>query len=118
MERTSKHHLYCSEIPCAVKFTPGGGRITLAVTEQQGEIEISVRDTGQGMTPEEVARALQLQEGGSGGSTGLGLSIARAIVEEHGGRMGIESSPGQGSVVWLTLPCNSCSSFDNPGDTS
>ena len=102
----------------AVKFTPGGGRITLAVTEQQGEIEISVRDTGQGMTPEEVARALQLQEGGSGGSTGLGLSIARAIVEEHGGRMGIESSPGQGSVVWLTLPCNSCSSFDNPGDTS
>jgi signal transduction histidine kinase len=97
----------------AIKFTPSGGRITLAVHQKTGEVEISVRDTGRGMTPQEVAGALESDRGSPAGGGGLGLTIARAIVEAHGGRMGIESSPGQGSLVWLTLPCNNCSTSSN-----
>jgi signal transduction histidine kinase len=102
----------------AIKFTPGGGRVTLAVTEEEGEVQISVRDTGRGMTADEVATALEPAHGGSGGGVGLGLVISRAIVEEHGGRMGIESSPGQGTLVLLALPVNSCSSLANTRVTS
>jgi signal transduction histidine kinase len=97
----------------AIKFTPSGGRITLAATQEPGEVRISVRDTGRGMTPEQVAEALDSDDGGAGGGTGLGLIISRAIVEAHGGRMGIESNPGRGCLVWLTLRCNNRSSSAN-----
>jgi signal transduction histidine kinase len=89
----------------AIKFTPGGGRVALAVTQRDGEIEVSVRDTGRGMGEEEQERAFELYYRGEGGGAGLGLTIARAVVEAHGGRIGIESKPGQGSRVWFTLPC-------------
>jgi signal transduction histidine kinase len=88
----------------AIKFTPGGGQVTLAVTQQEGDIEISVQDTGRGMSDEEHERAFEAYYRGEGGGAGLGLTIARAIVEAHGGRMGIESSLGQGTRVWFTLP--------------
>jgi signal transduction histidine kinase len=88
----------------AIKFTPGGGQVTLAVTQQEGDTEISVQDTGRGMSDEERGRAFEAYYRGEGGGAGLGLTIARAIVEAHGGRMGIESSLGQGSRVWFTLP--------------
>ena len=104
----------------AIKFTPSGGQVTLAVTQREGgalspvlsaveglskgEIEVSVRDTGRGMSDEERERVFESYYRGEGGGAGLGLTIARAIVEAHGGLMGIESSVGQGSRVWFTLP--------------
>jgi signal transduction histidine kinase len=56
------------------------------------------------MSEEERGRAFEPYYRGAGGGAGLGLTIARAIVEAHGGQMGIESSPGRGSRVWFTLP--------------
>jgi len=97
----------------AIKFTPRGGRITLAVTQRQEAVEISVLDTGRGMTDEELEQAFQPDYRGSGGGTGLGLGIARAIVEAHGGSIAIESSSGQGTRVWFALPCNNRSTSDN-----
>jgi len=88
----------------AIRFTPGGGQVTLAVKQGGAGIEISVQDTGRGMSEEEQARAFEPYYRGEGGGAGLGLAIARAIVEAHGGRMGIESTPGQGSRVWFILP--------------
>jgi len=88
----------------AIRFTPGGGQVTLAVKQDGAGIEISVQDTGRGMSEEEQARAFEPYYRGEGGGAGLGLAIARAIVEAHGGRMGIESTPGQGSRVWFILP--------------
>jgi signal transduction histidine kinase len=101
----------------AIKFTPSGGRITLAAHEQAGKVRISVRDTGRGMNPEQVAGALESEHRTAGGNAGLGLIIARAIVEAHGGSMGIESSAGGGTLVWLTVPCNNRSSCANAGVT-
>jgi two-component system OmpR family sensor kinase len=88
----------------AIKFTPAGGRVTLTVTQREGEIKLAVQDTGRGMSQEERERAFEPYYHGQEGGAGLGLAIARAIIEAHGGRMGIESSPGQGSRVWFTLP--------------
>lgn len=88
----------------AIKFTPGGGQVTLAVSQGEGEIGVSVQDTGRGMSDEEQERAFEAYYRGEGGGAGLGLTIARAIVEAHGGRMGIESSLGQGTRVWFALP--------------
>jgi signal transduction histidine kinase len=88
----------------AIKFTPGGGRVTLTVARRGDEIELGVQDTGRGMSDEERERAFESYYRGAGGGAGLGLTIAQAIVEAHGGRMGIESNSGQGSRVWFTLP--------------
>ncbi len=91
-----------------IKFTPGGGQVTVAVTHQGEEIEISVQDTGPGMSDEELEQVFEPYHRGQGGGAGLGLTIARAIVEAHGGQMGIESTKGQGSRVYFGLPCNNC----------
>ena len=88
----------------AIKFTPGGGRVALAVTRRAGEVQVSVQDTGRGMSHEEQERAFEPYYRGEGGGSGLGLTISRAIVEAHGGQMGIESNLGQGTRVWFTLP--------------
>jgi signal transduction histidine kinase len=88
----------------AIKFTPGGGRVTLGLTRRGREIEVGVRDTGRGMSEEEQERAFEPYYRGQGGGAGLGLAIARAVVEAHGGRMGIDGSRGEGCRVWFTLP--------------
>lgn len=91
-----------------IKFTPSGGQVMLTVRQRADEIEISVQDTGRGLTDEEQERAFEPYYRGQGGGAGLGLTIARAIVEAHGGQMGIENSQGQGCLAWFTLPCNNC----------
>jgi PAS domain S-box-containing protein len=95
----------------AVKYTPEGGRVTIGVSAQQnGEILFDVVDTGIGMTAHEVEIALQPfgqvenamtrhQQG-----TGLGLPLAKGLVELHGGRLTIESTPKLGTRVAVTLP--------------
>jgi signal transduction histidine kinase len=88
----------------AIRFTPGGGQVTLAVRQDSAEIEVSVQDTGRGMSAEEQAQAFEPYYRGEGGGAGLGLAIAWAIVEAHGGQMGVESDPGRGSRVWFILP--------------
>jgi two-component system, cell cycle sensor histidine kinase PleC len=95
----------------AIKFTPNGGRVTLlAEPHQKRFVRISVRDTGIGMSEAEMAIALlpfgqvdggrsRMREG-----TGLGLPIAKALVEKHGGLMDIRSVKGQGTEVSVLLP--------------
>ncbi|MBK9258456.1 MAG: GAF domain-containing protein [Polyangiaceae bacterium] len=91
----------------AVKFTPPGGRIRVRAERRDSEILFWVADTGQGMTPEHLARIFdcfwQARPTGRRGA-GLGLSIAKGIVEAHGGRIWAESTPGQGSIFYFTVP--------------
>lgn len=94
----------------ALKFTPSGGRITVTLEVTPQDARIAVTDTGIGIAPEHHPRLFQkfYQVDSSTtreqGGTGLGLPIAQSIVEAHGGRIGIESTPGQGSTFWFTLP--------------
>jgi two-component system, LuxR family, sensor kinase FixL len=91
----------------AVKFTPAGGRVLLRVQAAPDEVRFAVRDTGPGIAPENQAhvwdRFWKSRTANRHGA-GLGLAISRGIVEAHGGRIWLESAPGEGSTFTFTLP--------------
>jgi signal transduction histidine kinase len=90
----------------AVKFTPAGGTITIRAEDAPGGVRFSVSDTGVGMTPEQLSKLFgqfwQANPADRRG-IGLGLSIAKGIVEAHGGRIWVESQPGVGTTFHFTL---------------
>ncbi|HEX6979179.1 MAG TPA: ATP-binding protein [Alphaproteobacteria bacterium] len=95
----------------AVKFTPAGGRVTISARlVPTGDIEIRVEDTGIGMSPEDIPIALEPFRQIDGRlnrryeGTGLGLPLAKALVELHGGQLVVESEPGRGTTVSFRLP--------------
>jgi GAF domain-containing protein/anti-sigma regulatory factor (Ser/Thr protein kinase) len=94
----------------AVKFTPEGGRIGIHARQTDGSVEISVSDTGIGISPEDQARVFEefRQVGGDYAhkteGTGLGLTLAKKFVELHGGKIWVESEVGKGSTFTFTLP--------------
>jgi PAS domain S-box-containing protein len=99
----------------AVKFTPPGGRVAVAARLLgDGGVVLSVMDTGIGMAPETIAAAMEpfRQLDGSLArkfeGAGLGLSIARALTELHGGTLAIESEVGSGTKVSISLPASRC----------
>lgn len=94
----------------AIKYTGGGGRVTVGLRRAEGGVAIEVRDTGIGITPEELPRVFERFFRGdearsrNAGGTGLGLSIARLIAEEHGGTIEVANALGKGTVVIVRLP--------------
>jgi signal transduction histidine kinase len=94
----------------AVKFSQPGTRVGVTVAREAGSVRTSVADQGPGIPPEELASIFKAFHRGSAElprgerSTGLGLAIARRIVEAHGGTIGVESEVGKGSTFSFTLP--------------
>jgi signal transduction histidine kinase len=91
----------------AVRHTPAEGAVTVRVGRQGARVRFEVKDTGEGIPLEEQARIFEKfyrAPGAPAGGAGLGLSIARDIVQAHGGEIGVVSEPGQGSTFWFTLP--------------
>ena len=94
----------------AMKYTPSGGKITLGMAKEGDDCVLSVKDTGQGMSAEELPRIFdrfyrsdKARKSQSGGH-GLGLSIARIIVVAHHGRMSVRSKEGVGTTFRIRLP--------------
>jgi signal transduction histidine kinase len=91
----------------AVKVMPGGGAIRLSVRAASGQVLFTVADTGPGIAAEDAAQIFERywrgQNPGYEG-TGLGLAIARGVVEAHGGRIWVESAPGEGAAFTFSLP--------------
>jgi signal transduction histidine kinase len=91
----------------AIKFTPEEGRIVVRARAAEREVRLAVSDTGPGISPEQLphlfGRYWQASDADSRG-IGLGLSIAQGIVEAHGGRIWVESAPGEGTTFYFTLP--------------
>ena len=96
----------------AVKFTPAGGVVDVRATRVNGEVRVSVADTGPGIALEDHDRifeefqqteaGVELHEG-----TGLGLALSKRLVELHGGRIWVDSELGKGSTFVFTLPVGS-----------
>ena len=90
----------------AIKFTPPGGEVRVRLSRDgDGAVALDVDDTGIGIAPEDIATVLTpfgqvvAQDGEPREGTGLGLPIARCLVERHGGSLNIESRPGDGTRV-------------------
>ena len=92
----------------AVKFTDAGGRVRVTAGSRPGERWFAVEDTGIGIAHEDQAHVFDRfrQVGGDRRGVGLGLPIARGIVEAHGGRISLESTLGAGTTVTFTLPAD------------
>ncbi len=109
-ESADLERIFANLLDNAVKYTPEGGRVALSVTRQNGQIRVEVRDTGIGIAPEDRERVFEdfyrTPEAKATGETGsgLGLSIVRILVDRLGGRLELESSPGEGSCFRVFLP--------------
>ena len=93
----------------AIKFTPEGGRIIIGTHEYDEFTEVYVQDSGRGISREEMQKINQHSFYSTNGTasesgTGLGLMLCKEFLERNGGRMMIESEPGQGSTFSFTLP--------------
>jgi signal transduction histidine kinase len=93
----------------AVKFTPAGGSVTVTSARVDGEVRVSVKDTGPGIAPadqERIFDEFQQTDVGvqQGEGTGLGLALSKRLIELHGGRIWVESEPGHGSRFVFALP--------------
>ena len=93
----------------AIRHTPSGGRVEVTVQKQGNQVSFRVSDSGEGIPPEYLERIFERfvqVPGATQGGAGLGLSIARKIVKNHGGDMKVESEFGKGSVFTFTLPAH------------
>jgi signal transduction histidine kinase len=93
----------------AVKFTPAGGAVDVTTDRVDGEVRVSVADTGPGLAPDDHERIFaefQQTDAGieQGEGTGLGLALSKRLVELHGGRIWVDSELGKGSTFVFTLP--------------
>jgi signal transduction histidine kinase len=90
----------------AVKFTPAGGRIIIGAAPDDGRVRFWVADTGRGIDAESLVHVFnrRWQAGDDRRGAGLGLAIAKSIVDAHGGRIWAESTIGRGTTIFFTLP--------------
>jgi signal transduction histidine kinase len=121
------HHVMRNLLNNALRFTPSGGNIvisacvnntltktastnTAATNDDQQHIEVHIRDTGYGIAPAYQQRIFErfyqipIDRSGRAGGQGLGLTVAKIILELHGGQISVESIPGKGSNFTITLP--------------
>jgi signal transduction histidine kinase len=95
----------------ALRHTPKGGSILLRAESNPKGVRLIVRDNGEGIPPEDLPfiferfwRGDKSRQRQSGAGSGLGLAIARQFVQAHGGKISVESEPGQGTIFTIDLP--------------
>lgn len=109
-DRERMHQVLFNLLDNAVRFTPEGGEVKVSAVRKNGHCEVKVADTGPGIEPEHLPRLFErfyrvdTARSREDGGTGIGLAIARSVVEAHGGHIRVESEIGKGSVFTFELP--------------
>jgi two-component system OmpR family sensor kinase/two-component system sensor histidine kinase BaeS len=97
----------------AIRHTPSGGTVVVEASRSAQGVRVEIHDTGEGISAEDLPHIFERFYRGeksrsrSTGGAGLGLAIAKGIVEAHGGRIGVESAIGQGTCFFFVLPAGS-----------
>jgi signal transduction histidine kinase len=108
VDATRLRQVFANLLDNALKYTEPGGSVTITAQQRPGEVTISFRDTGIGIAPDEQSkiwsRLYRSDHSRSEHGVGLGLSLVKAIVEAHGGRVGVSSKPGEGAEFTVALP--------------
>jgi signal transduction histidine kinase len=95
--------VFANLIRNAREAMPQGGRLTITARQTDGNVEVAVTDTGVGIPAEQLNRVMEPLYSTKARGLGLGLAIARAIVEKNGGRLHVASEPGKGSTFTVFL---------------
>lgn len=105
-DRDKLEHIYFNLMSNALKYTPGGGRITTALSYDGKQYVLSVSDTGKGIEEEALPHLFDrfYQARGAVGGTGIGLSLVKAYVDLHHGDIRVESNEGEGTRFFISLP--------------
>ncbi len=109
-DRERVHQVLFNLVDNAMRFTPDGGAVTVSADRHNGSVQIHVADTGTGIAPEHLPRLFERfyrvdpSRSREDGGTGIGLAIARSVVEAHGGHIEARSEVGHGSVFTFDLP--------------
>ncbi len=110
-DRERVHQVLFNLVDNAVRYTPSGGAVTVSAHRHNGSVEIEVQDTGVGIPAEHLPRLFERfyrvdtsRSRDDDGGTGIGLAIARSVVEAHGGQIHAQSEPGRGSTFTFELP--------------
>ncbi len=105
----------------AIKFSQKAGTVKVSAVLDDDRVKVAVTDSGVGISEENTKRLFsrysQLEDGKRRGGTGLGLAICKAIVEAHGGTIGVDSKEGEGSTFWFCLPGVNTVSATSVADT-
>ena len=88
----------------ALEAMPEGGQVTMSLARHEAAARITVRDSGPGIPPELLAAIYHMHVTTKSGGTGVGLYVARSVVQAHGGEIDVQSTPGDGTCFVLTLP--------------
>jgi signal transduction histidine kinase len=110
---TAIRQIIANLVDNAVRYTPGGGTVTIFSDRDNGEVVLGVRDTGPGIPSEHLGRIFERfyrvdpARSRAAGGTGLGLAIVKHLVEAHGGRVRADSQPGVGTTISLHFPAPS-----------
>lgn len=116
-DRDRLQQVFLNLLDNAVKYSPGGGEAAVRFAPQDGGVLVEVIDQGQGIAPEDLPHIFdplfRSESVGDTPGTGLGLTVVRAILEQHGARIDVQSAPGRGTTFQFRLPfaCSSTSSL-------
>ena len=109
-DHSKLHHVVWNLMSNALKFTGENGSVTAALSRNDDNIVISIKDTGVGIDPSQLPhvfdRYYQVSSNHAEGGSGIGLHLVRELVHLHGGEVNVESEPGKGSNFWFTIPFN------------
>jgi len=108
LDRELMTHVLTNLVSNALKFTPAGGRVTVRAAAAPDKFRVEVEDTGPGLEPGETKKIFSPYSQGAAaqghGGTGLGLALARSIIELHKGTIGCGAAPGGGALFWFEIP--------------